>query len=86
MDIFFPFLLLDYKVSIKLDLRLDYSKWWKNLFFIFNINLTIIQNGGQSIVKPVFNVYQTSFEIGTCLCQLYLSTHLKSVDKDGPFD
>ena len=35
---------------------------------------TIIQNDGQTIVKPVFNVYQTGFEIGTCLCLLYLST------------
>ena len=45
---------------------------------------TIIQNGGQSIVKPIFNVYQTCFEIGTRLSLLYLST--QEEDKDGPFD
>ena len=45
-----------YQTSFK---TVDYSKWWKNHFFlIFNINLTIIQNGGQSIVKPVLNNYQ----------------------------
>ena len=45
---------------------------------------TIIQNGGQSILKPVFNIYQSCFEIGARLCLRYLST--QEEDKDGPFD
>ena len=45
---------------------------------------TIIQNGGQSILKPVLNVYETCFEIGTRLYLLYLRT--QEEDKGGPFD
>ena len=38
---------------------------------------TIIQNGGQIVVKPVFNVYQTSFENWTCLYVFYIWAHKK---------